>query len=402
MPTQLTGESLRLAEVCPASHALPRAAFDVDAKRHVITHLVRRYVAALGDGAQTDAIAAEAHAAKLPGVALALAALPSRLIGVRSPATIGARYAYDAATSSARVYSGGDVRPTEVLVTADVLFPPTTRDAVAVLVDVGDASAIEPHPYCRGVPRVAVLAACLASLVDSEYIEIISLAVDPDAGTVHGGAKTAAVFNTTDDALALLDIGDRLHRALDKIAVERAMVESLANPDVYPGEHCARCPAVANCPAHTSALGIVAAMNGTAREGPMTPAEAGTLFDIVEQAERLLPQLKAALKDFVRACPDPVVTPRGEEKFCARIESEVIEPEIAEPLLLAEGIDATERTVTKAALERAVRALHPKDRDAQKAAFERVLAELRAAGAIRTTGHIRLSTRKHKAAKEGT
>lgn len=398
MPTPLAGESLRLAEVCPASHALPRAAFDVDAKRHVITHLVRRYVASLDNGATTDALAAEAHAAKLPGVALALATIPARLTGVRGPATIGVRYAYDAATSSARVYSGGDVRPTEVLVTADVLFPPTARDAVAVLVDVGDASAIEPHPYCRGAPRVAVLAACLASLVDSEYIEIISLAVDPDAGTVHGGAAQAAVFNATDDALALLDIGDRLHRALDKIAGERAVIEAGVDPDVHPGEHCARCPAIARCPAHLSAAALLA---HSTKAPALDAATAGTLFDLAEQAERVLPQLKAALKDFVRACPDPVVTPRGEEKFCARIESEVIEPEIAEPLLLAEGIDATERTVTKAALERAVRALHPKDRDAQKAAFERVLAGLRAAGAIRTTGHIRLSTRKHKAAKEG-
>lgn len=386
MPRYLTASGLARAEKCAASAALPAVESP--------------------DGVY--AVAGNDTHGTLEGVARGdREGKPAWLVNLYDELTAGAIavyaercYAWDPATLTGRDlgthqrdYSG--LRPGEIGGTADLV--------------VAFASGVTVYDYKSGYfgapvdsPQMSLLALAVSGAMglDSITAGIVKIAVD----SMESFTKTARL-----DAFDLAMEAERVARILWGVEQARAIVAAGRMPDVRITEDgCRYCPAKMACPGRSGAIAATMAYAGLSAPGVrilVTPENAGQVWVGIAAMRAVLKAAEDEVEAMARAAPVPL--PDGRELWAVETpretvgDVEAVERLIAEkygPEAVAEVVEV-KKTASKGALETLAKSKAPKGKGAGSA--RALLAEVRAAGALKQTTHLAYTAKEKKAGLHG-
>ncbi len=272
-----------------------------------------------------------------------------------------------------------------------------------MLIDPGAARVVDFKfgwrvPQARGNAQLGMLVGAAAIVADAEEADAEIWSIDGDVAWVIDRAHH--------------DWGDLDENRDRMVAIVRAVeaeVEPMRDGEVraHPGEHCGYCPAAPSCPARWSLAEAVRARlasGGVARlVAEMPPAEVGALVRQLDALEALIPPLRQAVRERVKAAPVPLGD--GKRIVWGRRDRERVDPAKAREVLArlfgdavaAEAVPAREVLETskdrigatlgplreRVGRRKLVRAL-----DGRQMHVDDVLDELRAAGATRDEGYM--------------
>lgn len=348
-----TASTLWLAELCPASHVLPQ---------------VRETSAGQAFG---TAVHKYAELAPQVGKEEALAALPEEMrerCGELDPASlpVGNREVpieYDLEHGEA-----------QILDVADRAYP-NREGCLYGTIDVLQIQRQTVLDYKSGWPgpaneslQLAALGLFAARAFRWDEVTVGHLRIDGERLRLDfhllSGIELAAV-----------------HARLKSILARYEAAKSQEIPDVYPGDHCAMCPAMPACPATTAMIRQVSeAMAEESRVAAMVEADPVGAWTFLERAGDALDRLRAELKR--RASMAPIDLGNGKQIRILEVEKKTIDSKRGLPILrdTIPDVDAL-CSVSKARLEKAL----------GKRNASVVMQRLEAAGAveINTERHLR-------------
>lgn len=309
-------------------------------------------------------------------------------------------YAWDPATMTGRDlgtherdYSG--LRPGEIGGTADLVVV----SALGVIV----------YDYKSGYfgapvesPQMSLLALAAASATgfDKATVGIVKIDVDAKEWSV----KTAHL-----DALDLAMEADRVARIIAGVEQARAIVAAGRTPDVRITEDgCRYCPARMACPGRAGAIATTMGYAGLAAPGVrilVTAENAGQVWVGIAAMRAVLKAAEDEVEALARVAPVPL--PDGRELWAVETPRETVGDVEAIERLIAEkyGADAVaevvkvEKTASKGALEMLAKSKAPKGKGAGSA--RALIAEARAAGALKQTTHLAYTAKEKKAGLHG-
>lgn len=321
-----TASSLWLAELCPASHVLPQ---------------VRAKSAGQAFG---SAVHKYAELAPQVGKDEALAAIPEEMrerCGELDPALlpVGNREVpieYDLEHGEARL-----------LDVTDRAYP--NRDGcVYGTIDVLQIQRQSVWDYKSGWPGPA-----------NESLQLAALGLFA-ARALRWDEVTVGHLRINGELLRLdfhLVIGIELaaaHARIKSILARYEAARSQEIPDVYPGNHCAMCPAMPACPATTAMIRQVSeAMAEESRIAAMVEADPVGAWTFLERAGDALDRLRSELKR--RASMTPIDLGNGKQLRILDVEKKTIDGKRGLPILrdAIPDVDAL-CSVSKARLEKAL------------------------------------------------
>ena len=382
MSDALTASKLGRAEACPASAALPA-------------------VYAQGSA---HATAGTAVHELLERVALGnRAGVPAWLVNLYDEITEGATevyaercYAWSPETgagrdlgTSGRDYSG--LRPGEIGGTVDL-----------VVVRPGEVVVWDYKSGFLGAsldsPQLSLLALAVAGAlgVDEVTVGIVQL----DLATEQASPRAKAL-----DALDLAAEGDRVRRIVSRVHSARWLVSQDRTPNVRLTEDgCRYCPAKLSCPGRVGAIATLASVAGLAAPTiriPVTLANAGAVWLAIDAMRAVLKAAEDEVESMARSGPVPL--PDGRELWAVETPRETVGDVEAIERIIAEkyGADAVaevveiKKTATKSALETLAKSKAAKGKGAGDA--RALIAEARAAGALKQTTHLAYTAKEKKA-----
>jgi len=398
---RLTASGLRLAALCAAAYALPADdAESTDAQaagtgRHA-------YLDALAVAYRGDADAARATAlATVPADALHRATCEAidvaellELTGADvGTVETGVQLDWDPWADdggehvSAAQHRAYRTDPSRIYGTADWIV--TAPDGSVVVIDFKGSERNDP---AREHAQLAFYALAVARARGLATIGVALVYVHED-GALYADRAHLDEWDLSAHAARLLDTWVRVTAA-------RAEVDAGRPVGTATGGHCARCPALRVCPAQVTlvrALASEAAQSvediagGLAR---LSDADAGRAWERLQQAEAALKTIRASLT--VRAGLRGLPLPDGSHLMPVDSQRRTVDVEKALPVLRARFGDqadaAVERSLSIGDVERLARQLAPGK--GQKRAVEAVVAELAAAGAVKTSSFVQLRVRK--------
>lgn len=165
-----------------------------------------------------------------------------------------------------------------------------------------------------------------------------------------------------------------VHARLVSIYARHEAAKAQELPDVYPGEHCAKCPALPACPATTAMIRQVAdAMAEKSKIAAMVDADPVGAWTFLERAGDALERLRSELKR--RASMAPIDLGNGKQLRILDVEKKTIDGKRGLPILrdTIPDVDAL-CSVSKGRLEKAL----------GKRNASVVMQRLEAAGAVET------------------
>ena len=384
---RLTASSLRLAELCPASHALP------------VVEQAETEAQTAGTGRHKflDDLAREGREAVLANVPAKAPWRPAcegidteqlleGLLNIQS----GIAYAFDVATGTVRRQSTEGHRQYDTT-EAEI---PGTLDWLALQANgrvlVIDFKGLEENDAAEDHVQLHYYALAAARDLRLVELDIAIVYVLPD-GTLRWDRSSLGPFT-------LAAVHDRLARIHRRVAAARAEVVAGRIPDTHPGDHCSRCPAMPVCPAMV-ALARAFALAPDVPEGlaRLSDVDAGAAWVRLELVEDALKLARAGLR--ARALLRGLPLPGGKMLVPSEGSSSSIDVDRALPVLrprFGDQVDGlVERSLSVAAVERLARQIAPGR--GQKKTVEALRADLTAAGALRTTTYVLLRVKSARA-----
>lgn len=398
---RLTASGLRLAALCAAAYALPADdAESTDAQaagtgRHAYLDALAVAYRGDADAARATALAtvpADApHRATCESIDVAeLLAMTGADVGT---VEVGVQLDWDPWADdggehvSAAQHRAYRTDPSRIYGTADWIV--TAPDGSVVVIDFKGSERNEP---AREHAQLAFYALAVARARGLATIGVALVYVHED-GHLYADRAHLDEWDLSAAAARLLDTWVRVTAA-------RAEVDAGRPVGTSTGGHCARCPAMRVCPAMVTlvrALASEAAQSvediagGLAR---LSDADAGRAWDRLQQAEAALKTIRASLT--ARAGLRGLPLPDGSHLMPIDTTRRTVDVERALPVLRARFGDqadaAVERSLSIGDVERLARQLAPGK--GQKKAVEAVVAELAAAGAVKTSSFVQLRVRK--------
>lgn len=183
-----------------------------------------------------------------------------------------------------------------------------------------------------------------------------------EAKTIH--AAIARTLGTTRFDWAEYDAFD-LELYSDQLDLLKGQLRQMdpAHPKLVEGAHCQYCPAFNACPAKVAlmrALSVTPGLLADEVKGMLTPENAALAYARYRAVKAALRKLDVAFQEY--AARTPIVLPDGKVYGKKVEEREEIDPQIAWDALAARNYDpriGLSLDVSKASLERAVRAANP-------------------------------------------
>ena len=404
---RLTASGLRLAALCAAAYALPADdAESTDAQaagtgRHAYLDAIAVAYRGDADAARATALAtvpADApHRATCESIDVAeLLAMTGADVGT---VEVGVQLDWDPWADdggehvSAAQHRAYRTDPSRIYGTSDWIV--TAPDDSVVVIDFKGSERNDP---AREHAQLAFYALAVARARGLATIGVALVYVHED-GALYADRAHLDEWDLSAHAAKLLDTWVRVTAA-------RAEMDAGRPVGTATGGHCARCPALRVCPAMVTlvrALASEAAQSvediagGLAR---LSDADAGRAWDRLQQAEAALKTIRASLT--VRAGVRGLPLPDGSHLMPVDTTRRTVDVERALPVLRARFGDqadaAVERSLSIGDVERLARQLAPGK--GQRKAVEAVVAELAAAGAVKTSSFVQLRVRKARAADE--
>ncbi len=404
---RLTASGLRLAALCAAAYALPADdAESTDAQaagtgRHAYLDALAVAYRGDADAARATALAtvpADApHRATCESIDVAeLLAMTGADVGT---VEVGVQLDWDPWSDdggehvSAAQHRAYRTDPSRIYGTSDWIV--TAPDGSVVVIDFKGSERNDP---AREHAQLAFYALAVARARGLATLGVALVYVHED-GALYADRAHLDEWDLSAAAARLLDTWVRVTAA-------RAEVDAGRPVGTSTGGHCARCPAMRVCPAQVTlvrALASEAAQSvediagGLAR---LSDADAGRAWDRLQQAEAALKTIRASLT--ARAGLRGLPLPDGSHLMPVDTTRRTVDVEKALPVLRARFGDqadaAVERSLSIGDVERLARQLAPGK--GQKRAVEAVVAELAAAGAVKTSSFVQLRVRKARAADE--
>jgi PD-(D/E)XK nuclease superfamily len=395
---RLSASRLYLANICPASFALPHAA-DVEP--------TEAQAAGTGRHAYLSELARAFVAGEQDPAAVSLATVPEEADWYVTCAGIDARellegmvtirhdvaYAYDVATDTARElavtghrgYQG--LAPTEIPGSLDWRTTDINGDVTVV-----DFKGTERTAPAKHNLQLGFYALCVARTEGLDAIDVALCYVAENGDLEWDRAHL--------DAWDLAAIADRLRAVHAR--VEAAMDEGDV-PDTHPGLHCPRCPALRACPAHvTLARAVIGALDtlDPSATVQLTDEQAGVAWVTIARAEVVIDAVRESLKARLQSHPIPL--PDGSKLVPVEQHRRSLDVGKALPILQARVGDRVEgyikRTLPSEVVGKLAREMAPGLNLGVKATSELLWADLDAAGAVKSTT---VASHRVVAAKDG-
>lgn len=213
--------------------------------------------------------------------------------------------AYDVKGSAARVISPPTEDTHEYLDAREGEFPGT---ADLILDAMPDKYRARKNP----VPHFIVLDHKTGEFCDlpqeSEQVKSLALAYDSIVKHPKGRATAGAIFHASRGGVPTVYTHEFERKELEK--TKKGLLQAfsrIGDGSLTPGSHCAICPAMSICPAHTSALEKV----GDGSLSLMTAEKLGAQHQTVQLISKFLDRWKADAKAWV-AANGPGVRPDGQ------------------------------------------------------------------------------------------
>lgn len=384
MSTRLTASQLDRAAACPASFALPAVAFppsDASARGTEIHRFLEAAVTRGREAALLDVPEDAPWRATCEGIDTGL------VTGGAERVECEVKFAYKPQTDTARQLSGGArdyaAAAGEIAGTVDLIV--TREDGTTAVVDY--KTGRQPvHAAESGQMRLLGLAVARARGLEGVCVSIVRVIDDGTLGFDE-------VWLGPDD---LDRIARHVRSTVSRVAAAREAVSAGVTPDVAVGNHCVFCPAYRACPANIGLAKEVLTSSGMAENiSELSPSQAGAVWEWTVRARRVLEEIEQGLRAYVDN--EPIPLPDGINEV-ARVESvrEGIDGRAAVPVLEAylgpAACEVIEPSVSKARLEKFVRAEAPSPMDARDM-IRQVMAGLRRAGAVKETTSVSYRTR---------
>lgn len=382
MPRFLTASGLARAEACAASAALPA----VESPSGVY---------AVAGNATHDTLECIARGDR-EGKPAWLVNLYDELTDMGGTVYAERCYAWDPLTLTGRDlgthqrdYSG--LRPGEIGGTADLVV---VSDLGVIVYDYKSGYFGAPVES----PQMSLLALAVASSqsVDSAVVAIVKIDVDAKEWSV----KTAHL-----DTFDLAAEADRVARIVAGVEQARAIVAAGKTPDVRTTEDgCRYCPAKLSCPGRVGAIATLASVAGLAEPTlriPVTLENAGAVWLAIDAMRAVLRAAEEEVQSLARVSPVPL--PDGRELWAVETPRETVGDVEAIERIVADryGADAVaevvevKKTSSKSALETLAKSRAAKGSGAKDA--RALIAEARAAGALKQTTHLAYTAKDKKA-----
>lgn len=397
MKILLSGSGLALADICPPSAVLPRVDFKgAPAERGTAFHdfLYNVNKKGLGDALELAS----------PEYRENLAALDFDRLPL-DPALYAAEvaFAYDVETGVARELGRGIGReaanracgPNEMMGTADVV---SLSDGGVLVLDY--KTGWTDYGPLKNNWQLAFYALCAARAygVDKARVGIVRIR---DDGSHYMDMEDLDFFD-------LEDVAFRLSALVARVRAAKETHRAGGSLRMREGEHCARCPAMAQCPAMVTLVRELAATPPEAGAPALTEETAAGIYQRARAMRAALKRIETALEAW--AAEHPIAASAGKVYGRTKLPRDVFVPDIAVPVLreafgdefVERAIDFTPR-ITKEGVKRALMVLSQTQRDMKVSlAFRDLEKRLLQSGGLVTKFTYPVMVHKPKSAEESS